>query len=91
MEERKRDTLEAGTMRNSPLPFTLLLPLNLEPWFVITNSHLTPLKTSIYFYLNLMIHFQVCLCTNPIWLVKTRLQLQTPLHQTPPYSGLLGL
>lgn len=31
----------------------------------------------------------VCLCTNPIWLVKTRLQLQTPLHQTPPYSGLL--
>ncbi|CAN8277680.1 unnamed protein product [Cochlearia groenlandica] len=33
----------------------------------------------------------VCLCTNPIWLVKTRLQLQTPLHQTKPYSGLLGL
>ncbi|VYS64064.1 unnamed protein product [Arabidopsis thaliana] len=31
----------------------------------------------------------VCLCTNPIWLVKTRLQLQTPLHQTQPYSGLL--
>ncbi|CAN8321967.1 unnamed protein product [Cochlearia groenlandica] len=31
----------------------------------------------------------VCLCTNPIWLVKTRLQLQTPLHQTRPYSGLL--
>ncbi|XP_018441258.2 folate transporter 1, chloroplastic isoform X2 [Raphanus sativus] len=31
----------------------------------------------------------VCFCTNPIWLVKTRLQLQTPLHQTPPYSGLL--
>ncbi|GMY12138.1 folate transporter 1, chloroplastic-like isoform X2 [Fagus crenata] len=30
----------------------------------------------------------VCLCTNPIWLVKTRLQLQTPLHQTRPYSGL---
>nr|XP_023888798.1 folate transporter 1, chloroplastic isoform X1 [Quercus suber]POE65748.1 folate transporter 1, chloroplastic [Quercus suber] len=30
----------------------------------------------------------VCLCTNPIWLVKTRLQLQTPLHQTQPYSGL---
>ncbi|XP_026456932.1 folate transporter 1, chloroplastic-like isoform X6 [Papaver somniferum] len=29
----------------------------------------------------------VCLCTNPIWLVKTRLQLQTPLHQTRPYSG----
>lgn len=29
----------------------------------------------------------VSLCTNPIWLVKTRLQLQTPLHQTRPYSG----
>ncbi|XP_024030201.1 folate transporter 1, chloroplastic [Morus notabilis] len=29
----------------------------------------------------------VCLCTNPIWLVKTRLQLQNPLHQTRPYSG----
>ncbi|MCL7027906.1 hypothetical protein MKW94_017303 [Papaver nudicaule] len=29
----------------------------------------------------------VCLFTNPIWLVKTRLQLQTPLHQTRPYSG----
>ncbi|XP_059435744.1 folate transporter 1, chloroplastic isoform X2 [Corylus avellana] len=30
----------------------------------------------------------VCFCTNPIWLVKTRLQLQTPLHQTRPYFGL---
>ncbi|EEF40780.1 folate transporter 1, chloroplastic isoform X2 [Ricinus communis] len=30
----------------------------------------------------------VCLCTNPIWLVKTRMQLQTPLHQIQPYSGL---
>ncbi|XP_061360977.1 folate transporter 1, chloroplastic isoform X2 [Gastrolobium bilobum] len=30
----------------------------------------------------------VCLCTNPVWLVKTRLQLQTPLHQTRPYAGL---
>ncbi|TKY55857.1 Folate transporter 1 [Spatholobus suberectus] len=30
----------------------------------------------------------VCLCTNPVWLVKTRLQLQTPLHQTRPYSGI---
>lgn len=29
----------------------------------------------------------VCLCTNPIWLVKTRLQLQTPFHQNRPYSG----
>ncbi|ESW28086.1 hypothetical protein PHAVU_003G257800 [Phaseolus vulgaris] len=30
----------------------------------------------------------VCLCTNPVWLVKTRLQLQTQLHQTRPYTGL---
>ncbi|KAI5684145.1 hypothetical protein M9H77_05373 [Catharanthus roseus] len=29
----------------------------------------------------------VSLCTNPLWLVKTRLQLQTPLHQARPYSG----
>ncbi|KAH6791484.1 folate transporter 1 [Perilla frutescens var. frutescens] len=28
----------------------------------------------------------VCCCTNPIWLVKTRLQLQTP-QQVRPYSG----
>ncbi|XVF59698.1 hypothetical protein PTKIN_Ptkin07bG0297000 [Pterospermum kingtungense] len=30
----------------------------------------------------------VSLCTNPIWLIKTRLQLQNPLHQTRPYSGI---
>ncbi|KAK9165431.1 hypothetical protein Scep_000622 [Stephania cephalantha] len=29
----------------------------------------------------------VCLFTNPVWLVKTRLQLQTPLQQSQPYSG----
>ncbi|XP_045833161.1 folate transporter 1, chloroplastic-like [Trifolium pratense] len=30
----------------------------------------------------------VCLCRNPFSLVKTRLQLQTPLHQARPYAGL---
>ncbi|KAG8098057.1 hypothetical protein GUJ93_ZPchr0013g34284 [Zizania palustris] len=29
----------------------------------------------------------VCLFTNPIWLVKTRLQLQTPRHHAARYSG----
>ncbi|KAI6702993.1 hypothetical protein NL676_012129 [Syzygium grande] len=29
----------------------------------------------------------VSLCTNPVWLIKTRLQLQNPLHHTRPYSG----
>ncbi|XP_020104635.1 folate transporter 1, chloroplastic isoform X1 [Ananas comosus] len=29
----------------------------------------------------------VCLITNPIWLVKTRLQLQTPKHHSRPYAG----
>ncbi|KAK4262131.1 hypothetical protein QN277_027724 [Acacia crassicarpa] len=30
----------------------------------------------------------VCLCTNPVWLIKTRMQLQTPQHQAPPYNGI---
>ncbi|XP_074308925.1 folate transporter 1, chloroplastic isoform X1 [Silene latifolia] len=30
----------------------------------------------------------VSFCTNPVWLIKTRLQLQTPLHQTRQYSGV---
>lgn len=29
----------------------------------------------------------VCVLTNPIWLVKTRLQLQTPFTQNHPYVG----
>ncbi|KAJ0960488.1 hypothetical protein J5N97_001647 [Dioscorea zingiberensis] len=33
----------------------------------------------------------VCLFTNPIWLVKTRLQLQTSLLQNRPYSGFDAL
>lgn len=33
---------------------------------------------------------QVCFCTNPLWLVKTRLQLQTP-NQIRPYTGFHGL
>ncbi|KAK8619131.1 hypothetical protein V6N13_133098 [Hibiscus sabdariffa] len=30
----------------------------------------------------------VSLCTNPIWLIKTRLQLQNPLNQNRPYAGI---
>lgn len=40
---------------------------------------------------NTLVVLQVCLCTNPIWLVKTRLQLQTPQQHTQPYSGFHGL
>ncbi|KAL3742536.1 hypothetical protein ACJRO7_017926 [Eucalyptus globulus] len=29
----------------------------------------------------------VSLCTHPVWLIKTRLQLQNPLHRTRAYSG----
>ncbi|TYH29141.1 hypothetical protein ES288_A02G200900v1 [Gossypium darwinii] len=30
----------------------------------------------------------VSICTNPIWLIRTRLELQSPLHQSQPYSGV---
>ncbi|RAL48812.1 hypothetical protein DM860_001132 [Cuscuta australis] len=30
----------------------------------------------------------VSFCTNPVWLIKTRLQLQNPLHQTRQYAGV---
>ncbi|XP_039167341.1 folate transporter 1, chloroplastic isoform X3 [Eucalyptus grandis] len=33
----------------------------------------------------------VSLCTHPVWLIKTRLQLQNPLHRTRAYSGFYGL
>ncbi|KAK8480482.1 hypothetical protein V6N13_024148 [Hibiscus sabdariffa] len=32
----------------------------------------------------------VSLCTNPIWLIKTRLQLQNTLNQNRPYAGIYG-
>ncbi|MBA0677643.1 hypothetical protein Goari_019040, partial [Gossypium aridum] len=33
----------------------------------------------------------VSICTNPIWLIRTRLELQNPLHQSRPYSGVYEL
>ncbi|KAG8497584.1 hypothetical protein CXB51_008890 [Gossypium anomalum] len=30
----------------------------------------------------------VSICTNPIWLIRTRLELQSPLHKSQPYSGV---
>ena len=41
-------------------------------------------------FLLLLYTTEVSLFTNPIWLVKTRLQLQTPKHHTSGYSGFSG-
>uniref|UniRef100_A0A0E0D687 Folate transporter 1, chloroplastic n=1 Tax=Oryza meridionalis TaxID=40149 RepID=A0A0E0D687_9ORYZ len=43
--------------------------------------------SSVQFTILSQLQKQVCLFTNPIWLVKTRLQLQTPSHHTSRYSG----
>uniref|UniRef100_A0A0E0KIP8 Uncharacterized protein n=1 Tax=Oryza punctata TaxID=4537 RepID=A0A0E0KIP8_ORYPU len=43
--------------------------------------------SSVQFTILSQLQKQVCLFTNPIWLVKTRLQLQTPRHHTSRYSG----
>lgn len=40
---------------------------------------------------NTLLALQVSLFTNPIWLVKTRLQLQTPYHGYRTYSGFSGM
>ncbi|XP_047163058.1 folate transporter 1, chloroplastic-like isoform X3 [Vigna umbellata] len=50
-------------------------------------SHLPSYKNTAHAVFTIA-RSEVCLCTNPVWLVKTRLQLQSPLHQTRPYSGL---
>ena len=41
-------------------------------------------------FLLLLYTTEVSLFTNPIWLVKTRLQLQTPKRHTSGYSGFSG-
>ncbi|KAL6552243.1 hypothetical protein OROGR_008397 [Orobanche gracilis] len=43
-------------------------------------------KEFIEKYYLMEILLRVCFCTNPVWLVKTRLQLQTP-QQARPYFG----
>lgn len=44
-----------------------------------------------YYMTNTLLALQVSLFTNPIWLVKTRLQLQTPYHGYRTYSGFSGM
>lgn len=66
-------------------------------FFLTANMCQCYLFTSIVFIKISFIHdkciflvlIQVCLFTNPIWLVKTRMQLQTPGH-TSSYSGFSG-
>ena len=54
--------------------------------------HLNCLSLKHYLFVDrgiFLVFVQVCLFTNPIWLVKTRMQLQTPGH-TSRYSGFSG-
>ncbi|KAG6594804.1 Folate transporter 1, chloroplastic, partial [Cucurbita argyrosperma subsp. sororia] len=37
---------------------------------------------------SLLVGWRFVFCTYPVWLVKTRMQLQNPLHQAQPHSGL---
>lgn len=59
-------------------------------WIEYMISHIVEIDafTKIKFLFSFL---QVSLCTNPVWLIKTRLQLQNPLHHTRPYSGFYGL